>query len=112
MYRIFLYLVFALFSLSACKTVVEREKIYRADYYKYSCPQLYQKYVWIKRKYDHELRTSVALNAANGVIEVLEPNNHHRIRHHYPSYEEGDYEIHMRAIENVAIDKGCQGVSF
>ncbi len=111
MYKIFSYLILAALSLSACKAVDERERIYRADYYNYSCPQLHQKYVWVRDRYDHAYRTRMALNTANGVVEVFEPNNR-RIRHHYPSYEEGDYAIHMRAIENVAVDRRCEGVGF
>lgn len=97
--------------LSSCTTTSEREKIYRADYYKYSCPQLYQKYNWIKQRYEEERTLRITSNAATAMIEVLDPARPRAVRNQ-TSYKEYDYEIQMKAIENVAIDKHCEGVNF
>ena len=109
--KIFLYLILPAIFLSSCTTASEREKIYRADYYKYSCPQLYQKYNWIKHKFEEERTLRVTSNAASAMIEVLDPARP-RVPRNQTSYKEYDYEIQMKAIENVAIDKHCEGVSF
>ena len=109
--KIFLYLILSTIFLSSCTTATEREKIYRADYYKYSCPQLYQKYNWIKRKFEDARTQRIAANAASAMIEVLDPARP-RMARNQTSHQEYDYEIQMKAIENVAIDKHCEGVNF
>jgi|GEM_PF-3809876 len=110
--KVFLYLILPAIFLSSCTTATERKKIYRADYYKYSCPQLYQKYNWIKRKFEDARTQRITANAASALAEILDPRNPRARHSNQISHQEYDYEIQMKAIENVAIDKHCEGVNF
>jgi hypothetical protein len=111
MKKAILYLILIGISLSSCKTSTELEKMYRADYYNYSCPQLYQKYVSIKSKLEQERQHRFALNTANAVVGIIDPYNV-RTNYNSSSYKERDFELQMKALENLAIDKHCVGVSF
>lgn len=111
MKKVFGSLILSTLMLSSCQTALEQEKMYRADYYNYSCPQLYQKYTNIKRMYEEERTSRLAANATSAMAEFLEPTNP-RYRNNHPSHREYDFEIEMKAIENLAIDKRCEGVNF
>jgi disulfide oxidoreductase YuzD len=106
----------ALALLSSCahvKTAKEIEEGYKLDYQSYSCPQLHQKYTDIKARNAQEKKSRQAMNAVNTVVGVMGMiGGNGNMKYNSQTEAEKNSEIEIKAIEKLAIDKQCEGISF
>lgn len=89
---------------------------YHAEYYKYSCSQLYYKHQSLKKELERERIHRLTINAANAVVGLLQ-SKQDQLNHQDPYFSSNKaneyvYEAKIKAIEDLAIEKRCENVRF